>query len=177
MSMELRWIPCELEWPWKFCIAKKGEKTEVFEGCQGNGYTWRHKFLHVDSTWLALHFRSIHHGSIFHSLGAMAENVIFPWFSAKNRPFSPSYHSNEKANQFFAADMFTQPCKLLDKCIFWAVYPSRASQDFENHDFWRKLRDKKTSEANISKTVGDRSLYTTPVMIANELVFRLVQLS
>ena len=81
------------------------------------------------------------------------------------------------ANQLFAADIFRQPRGLLDKCIFGAVYTSPACQDFENHDFWRKLRDKKSSEANTSKTVGDRSLFTAPVMIANELIFPMVQLS
>ena len=65
------------------------ENTQVFKGCHSNGYTERYKTLHVDSPRLDLHFVSLHHRSISNSLGAMAENVIFRRFWAKNGHFWP----------------------------------------------------------------------------------------
>ena len=149
----------------------------IFQGCHSNGKGYHHEIFQDGRTKVGVHFMSISRSAISNEFDAMSENVIFPWFWATNRPFSPGYHSNEMANQLFAADIFTEGRVLLDKCTFGALYTSQASQDFENHDFWRKLRDKKSSEANISKTVGDRSLSTAPVMNAHELLFSLVQLS
>ena len=115
------------------------------------------QILHVDRPRRALHFRPINHGSISNSLGAMAENVIFRRFWAKNRPFWASYHSNELTNQLLAANIIAQARGLHVQVVFGAMYPSLAFQDFENLDFWRKSPTPPTSEANISKSIRARS--------------------
>ena len=61
--------------PENFVSLKNVKKVEVFKGCQSNGYTWDHKFLHVDSPLLALHFRPINCCSSINNLGAMGEKL------------------------------------------------------------------------------------------------------
>ena len=101
----------------KLCRENMRKKTEVFKGCHSNGYTERNKTLHVDSPRLDLHFVSLPRRCISNSLGAMAENVIFCRFWAKNLPFSAGYHSNELVSQLLAANMFAQPQRLHDQGI------------------------------------------------------------
>ena len=144
----------------KIVSLKTWQKTQVFKGCHSNGYRWRREILHVNSRWLALHFTPLHPRSISNSLGAMAENVIFRRFWAKNRPFWASYHSNEQTNQLFAANIIAQGRGLHVQGVFGAIYPSVGWQDFENLDFWRKSPTPPTSEANISKSIRARSNLT-----------------